>query len=203
MNLQPEQTQALDYLRRRGTEVPVERLREHVATLFRDIEALLASVPPGLRTLRPAPSRWSVQEIVDHLVESHRPAAEQLREMVSGRRPETGAIPAHLQSAAPLDRPWEDLVGDLHRVHRSLLDLLETAPDETSLGVTAPVLMVLKTQDGTSVEWVHELDWKAYVQACRGHTAQHRAQIVRTLDELDVGKWREMNHLRPSLPSGR
>ena len=97
MSLQPEQSQALDYLRRKGTEAPLERLREHVAATFRDIEALLDSVPPGLRALRPAPSRWSVQEIVDHLVESHRPAVEQLREMVSGPRPETGAIPAHLQ----------------------------------------------------------------------------------------------------------
>ena len=103
--------------------------------------------------------------------------------MVSGRRPETGAIPAHLQSAAPLDRPWEDLLGDLHRVHRDLLDLLDKASDEISLDVTAPVVMVVQ-----SIEWEQELDWKAYVQAYRGHTAQHRAQIVRTLDELDVGK---------------
>jgi hypothetical protein len=183
MNFQPEQVQALDYLRRKGTEAPLERLREHVAATFREIEGLLDSVPPGLRTLRPAPSRWSVQEIVDHLVESHRPAVEQLREMVSGRRPETGAIPAHLQSAAPLDRPWEDLVGDLYHVHRALLDLLDEASDEIPLDVTAPVLMVIQ-----SIEWEQELDWKAYVQAYRGHTAQHRAQIVRTLDELSVGK---------------
>lgn len=183
MDLRPEQIQVLDYLRRRGTETPVERLREHVAAAFRDIEALLDSVPPGLRALRPAPSRWSVQEIVDHLVESHRPAVEQLREMVSGRRPETGAIPAHLQSAAPLDRPWEDLVGDLQGIHRSLLDLLDKASDEISLGVTAPVVMVVQ-----SIEWEQELDWKAYVQAYRGHTAQHRAQIVRTLGELGTRK---------------
>lgn len=183
MDLRPEQTQALDYLRRRGTEASVERLREHVASAFRDIENLLDSVPPGLRALRPAPSRWSVQEIVDHLVESHRPAVEQLHEMVSGRRPETGAIPAHLQSAAPLDHPWEDLLGDLHRVHRDLLDLLDKASDEISRDVTAPVLMVIQ-----SIEWVHELDWKAYVQAYRGHTAQHRAQIVRTLEDLGAGK---------------
>ncbi len=187
MNLRPEQSQALDYLRRKGTEAPLERLREHAAATFREIEALLDSVPASLRTLRPAPARWSVQEIVDHLVESHRPAVEQLREMVSGRRPGTGAIPAHLQSPAPLDRPWGDLLGDLHRVHRALLDLLDNASDEVSSGVTAPVLMVLKTQDGESVEWVHELDWKAYVQAYRGHTAQHRAQVVQTLEELGAG----------------
>lgn len=183
MDLQPEQIQALDYLRRRGTEAPVERLREHAAATFREIEGLLDSVPPGLRALRPSPSRWSVQEIVDHLVESHRPALEQLRELVSGRRPETGAIPAHLQSAAPLDRSWEDLVGDLKDVHRSLLDLLDNASDEISLDVTAPVVMVVQ-----SIEWEQDLDWKAYVQAYRGHTAQHRAQIVRTLEALDTGK---------------
>lgn len=185
MDLQPEQIQTLDYLRRKGTEAPLERLREHVATTFRDIEALLGSVPPGLRALRPVPSRWSVQEIVDHLVESHRPAVEQLSEMVAGRRPTTGAIPAHLQSAAPLDRPWEDLVRDLQGIHRSLLDLLEEASDETSLDVTAPVVMVVQ-----SIEWEQELDWKAYVQAYRGHTAQHRAQIVRTLEDLGAGKGR-------------
>ena len=185
MDLQPAQTQALDYLRLKGTETPVERLREHVARTFREIEDLLDSVPPGLRALRPAPSRWSVQEIVDHLVESHRPAVEQLRELVSGRRPETGAIPAHLQSATPLDRSWEDLVGDLRGIHRSLLDLLDKASDETSLDVTAPVVMVIQ-----SIEWEQELDWKAYAQAYRGHTAQHRAQIVRTLEALVVSQGR-------------
>lgn len=179
MDLRPEQIQALGYLRQKGTEASVEGLREHVAATFRGIEDLLECVPPGLRALRPAPSRWSVQEIVDHLVESHRPAVEQLRELVSGRRPETGAIPAHLQSAAPLDRPWEDLVRDLKEIHRSLLDLLDKASDEPPLDVTAPVVMVVQ-----SVEWEQELDWKAYVQAYRGHTAQHRAQIVRTLEAL-------------------
>ena len=183
MDLRPEQIQVLDYLRRKGTAASVGQLRKHVAVTFRGIEDLLGSVPPGLRALRPAPSRWSVQEIVDHLVESHRPAVEQLREMVSGRRPETGAIPAHLRSAAPLDRPWEDLVGDLKGIHRSLLNLLDKASDAISLGVTAPVVMVVQ-----SIEWEQELDWKAYVQAYRGHTAQHRAQIVRTLDELGSGK---------------
>lgn len=186
--LRPEQARALDYLRRKGTEAPVDRLHEHLAGTFRDIEALLDTVPPELRSAAPSPGRWSVHEIVDHLVESHRPAVEQLRCLVAGRRPPGEPIPASLQSPSPFDRTWEELVSELRAIHRSFLALTGGAAGDVSLDITAPVVMVVKaaTEDGGTapVAWEEELDWKAFVQAFRVHTVEHRAQILRTLGEL-------------------
>lgn len=185
--MRPEQTRVLDYLRAKGTEAAIPELREHLAATFRKIEALLDFVPPDLRSASPAPGRWSVHEVVDHLVESHRRAVEQLRFLLAGRRPMSSAIPASLQSSAPLERPWDDLLADLRSIHRAFLDLVDGATDETSLAVTAPVVMVVKAPFGDGavpLEWEEELDWKAYAQAFRGHTAEHRAQIERTLGAL-------------------
>lgn len=186
--LRPEQQRALDYLRRKGTEAPVERLREHVAGTFAELEALLDGVPPALRTSRPGPGRWSVQEVVDHLVESHRPALAQLRSLVAGERPAGGPVPASLQSAAPHAHPWEDLVAELREVHRGFREVLADAGEDVSLEVTGPIVMVVKVADGagavTPVSSEHELDWKAFAQVFRVHTVQHRDQIRATLSAL-------------------
>jgi hypothetical protein len=105
MELRPEQLQALAYLRRKGTEAAPARLREQVAATFGELEALLPKVPASLRAARPSPARWSAHEVLDHLVESHRPV-EQLRSLVAGQRP---ATPPSLHSERPLERPWDGL----------------------------------------------------------------------------------------------
>lgn len=149
MDLHPEQVQALDYLRRKGTEVSAAQLHGHMEKTFRDIEALLETVPEDLRAARPAPDAWSTHEIVDHLVESHRPAVEQLRSLVTGLRPTTGPIPANLQSPDALERSWDSLVSELREIHRALLSLVEETSDDLGFDATAPVAMVVKAQDRT------------------------------------------------------
>lgn len=186
--LRPEQIAALEYLRRKGTEASAERLRGQVAAAFSELEALLATVPAALRTVRPGPARWSVQEVVNHLVLSHRPAVEQLRSLVAGTRPLSPAIPASLQSEDGATRAWDDLRSELAAVHRDFKAAADSASDQTSLRITAPVVLVVKaaTADGAlaPVAWEHECDWKAYVQTFRVHTLEHRKQIQKTLADL-------------------
>jgi hypothetical protein len=80
--LRPEQEAALRYAREKGTEAPVASIRERMARTFAQLEALLAALPEGAVRRRPAPGRWSVQEIVDHLIESHRPAVDQFLDLL-------------------------------------------------------------------------------------------------------------------------
>ena len=182
----PEQVRALAYLKRKGTDAPIELLRRRIADSFADFETMIASVPPSLRRLSPAPGRWSAQEVVDHLIESHRPAVSQLDSLLNGLTPETGAVPASVQSTDPLAHKWDELVEELHRIHASLINLFERASDSCSLDVRVPVNMVMKADDpgGPSVQWEERLDWKAFAQTLRIHTIEHRSQIERTLNEL-------------------
>ena len=183
MDLHPQQIAALDYLRRKGTEAPAAQLHGHVAKTFQDFEAFLDAVPPDLRAFKPSARAWSAHEVMDHLVESHRPAVEQLRSLVAGARPATGPIPAHLQSENPFQRSWDELVAELREIHRSYLALIDGAPEKTD--VTTPVVMVIKIEDESGakvpVTWEAELDWKAYAQVFRVHTVEHKMQIERTL----------------------
>lgn len=184
-SLRPEQEVALRYAREKGTEATAESIRQRLGGTFAKLEALLASLPEAAVRIRPAPDRWSVHEIVDHLIESHRPAIDELRDLVQGHSPAGGPIPASLLSADPLGRPWPGLLRELSGVHRGLLAILDGASDETPLTARAPVVMVVKVreEDGSlrPVEWTADFDWKAFAILLRGHTLEHLAQIERTL----------------------
>lgn len=180
MSLHPDQQRALDYLRRKGTEAPLDTLRAKAEEGLRRFEERLRTVPEELRARRPAPGKWSVHEVVDHLVATNRPALEELRSLLSGKRPESGPIPAGLTSADPFARSWSEAVADLEDLHGRFLALLDTASEDADLTVRAPLVMVVKV-DGKPVEWSEELDWKMYAAALRAHTLEHLAQVERTL----------------------
>jgi len=186
--LRPEQEAALRYAREKGTEASVASIRDRMAKTFAQLETLLAAAPQDVVRIRPAPDRWSLHEIVDHLVESHRPAIDDLRELVRGHQPEGGPIPASLLSADPLGRPWPGLVRELSSVHRELLAILDGVSEDTPLTAKAPVVLVVKVRedDGslTPVEWVEDFDWKAFAILLRAHALEHVAQIERTLQAL-------------------
>lgn len=184
MTLRPEQEAALRYAREKGTNAPVADIRARTAATFSKIETLLASLPEEVVRVRPAPDRWCVQEIVDHLLESHRPAVDDLRALLRGERP-AGPIPASLLSADPLGQPWPGLLRRFGEVLRDLLAVLDTASDDTPLEARAPVVMVVKVRepDGRTVpvQWVEDFDWKAFAILLRAHTLEHIGQIERTL----------------------
>ena len=183
----PERTAAIAYLRRKGTEAPASKLLSGLRSTFQKFEQSIDRVPESVRSQRPGPTSWSVHEIVDHLVESHRPAVLELRALCAGVRPDGGPIPARLTSALPFDRPWAALVVDLRDIHAKVLELVAGAGDATPVAAKAPFVMVVKVPDPTSpevIEWVEALDWKAYAQALRIHTHEHCAQVDRTVAAL-------------------
>lgn len=185
-DLAPEQVRALAYLRKRGTEESMEVVRDRVGRAFADLETALASLDETTARQHPAPGSWCVQQVVDHLIESHRPAIGQLETMIVGQRPEGTPIPASLLSADAMAKSWDGLVADLHDVHRHFLAVLDQASGTCDLSLTTPVVMVVKvaTPDGglETREWLHELDFKAYAVALAAHTREHQAQIARAVE---------------------
>lgn len=187
-DLFPEQKQALEYLRRKGTQAPVAEIRSKVEETFRELDAFLATIPKDVVRVRPRPGRWCVQEVVDHLIESHRPVVAELASLLRGEVPSGGPIPASLQSPDAMEKDWPSLVRELAGVHAEMASLVRSAPEETSLEVRAPVVFVVKVrgEDGEvrPVQWVEELDWKAYTMAFRAHAMEHVAQIRNVLGEV-------------------
>src|SRR5262245_37961709 len=105
---------ALAYLEKSGTRAPLADLRRKLGATLAAFENLLAKVGEEEARRRPAPGKWSVQEVADHLIESHAPAIPQIRASLAGQDPGP-AIPAHLQSADPLAKPYAEVVEELKK----------------------------------------------------------------------------------------
>jgi len=185
MALRPEQIKAKEYMHQKGTLLPAAQVHERVGAAFAAMETLLDGVGEAEARARAIPGEWTVQEVVDHLVETHRPSLDELRDLLEDRRPAGGPVPASLQSADPMGRRYGDLVSDLKAVHAAILRVLSGAPDRMT-AARAPLVMVInaKEPDGRQapLHWIEELDWKAYaVTAFRLHELDHLNQIKKTL----------------------
>jgi hypothetical protein len=184
MTMPPEQARAKAYLQEKGTQAPVAQIRERVADAFTAMETLLDGVAEGPARRRPGGAEWSVQEIVDHLVETHALALEELRALLENRHSPVSPIPAGLQSAAPMTRRWEDLRASLHRLHADVLELLAGAPDRVT-DVRAPIVMVINARDADGtvkpMRWIEECDWKACAVIFRLHELDHLSQARKVL----------------------
>lgn len=192
MTLRPEQVKAQEYLYQKGTCLAPRQVHERVRGAFAATQEFLDGVSDAEARRAPTPAGWCVQEVVDHLVETHRPSLKELRCLLRGERPPGGPIPAGLQSRAPLEHPWPELVGQLKRLHAGVLALLAGVPDGFTTEARAPVVLVVpaKNADGseTTLHWIEELDWKAYAVIFRLHEIDHLNQARRALEVARRGR---------------
>ena len=186
--MRPEQIKAREYLDQQGSRRSAVQIRERVAAGFTALEEFLEGTSEADARARPIAGEWTIQEVADHLVETHRPSVVELRELLANRRPAGGPIPAGLQSAAPMARRWTDLLNDLKRVQAEAVEVLAAAPDGPT-DARAPVVMVInvKEADGreTPLHWIEELDWKAYAIVFRLHVLDHLGQARKVLRAAD------------------
>jgi hypothetical protein len=182
---------ALNYLRARGTRAAPPVIHERVAAAFAALDEVLESAPATAAGTEAIPGEWTVQEVVDHLVETHRPGLDELRCLLAGRRPPGPPIPAGLQSKAPRLRPWPWLLAELRRVHGDIVQVLERVPVDFETDARAPLVMVVSVPraDGTTepLHWVEELDWRAYAIVWRLHVLDHLNQIKTLLAAMGHG----------------
>lgn len=185
MTLRPEQTKAKEYLDQQGSRRSATQIRERVAAAFTAIEEFLDGVSESeARTPGLVAGEWTIQEIVDHLVETHQPSIVELRELLAGRSPVDGPIPASLQSPDPFFRRWSDLRDALKRVQAEAVEVLAAAPDSPT-DARGAVIMVInaKRADGSeeALHWIEELDGKAYAIVFRLHVLDHLNQAKKVL----------------------
>jgi hypothetical protein len=181
----PEQEKAREYLRQKGTLLAPREIHERVRAAFVATEEFLGDVSEAEARVRPVPGEWCVQEAMDHLAESHRPGVDELRSLLRGERPPGGPIPAGLLSRAPLERSWPALVGELRRLHAEILEILAGIPESFTSEARAPLIMVVNARNADGgerpLEWIEELDWKAYAVVFRLHEIDHLKQAKRAL----------------------
>ena len=184
MTMPPEQVKAKTYLLEKGTQAPVAQIRERVAEAFAAMDTLLEGVTEAQARRAPGGGEWSVHEILDHLVETHPRALEEMRALLANRHSPVSPIPAGLQSAAPMARRWDDLRDGLRRIHAEVLDVLAAAPDRPT-EARAPVIMVINTRDAdgrmTPLHWKEACDWKACAVIFRLHELDHLSQTRKAL----------------------
>jgi len=177
-----------EYLRDNGTLAPTAAIRRRVATAFENLEKFLRAADAARAARRAWPAEWSLHEIADHVVQTHWPSRDELRDLLAGRRPAGPPIPASLQSKDPLARPWPALLEDLARVHADIVADLAAAPDDFPTSVRAPVVVVMNAEatDGTTVplSWEDEIDWKAYAVFLRLPAIDHLNQARKVLAAL-------------------
>src|SRR5260370_35645992 len=85
---------------------------------------------------------WSVHEILDHLVETHPLALEEMRALLENRHSPVSPIPAGLQSATPAARRGDEPRGGRPRLHAELLDVLAKTPARLTTA-PAPIRMLI------------------------------------------------------------
>ena len=181
---------AREYFRTRGTLAPAPVIRERIADAFAALDAVVTPLGPAQAARASIPGEWTIHEIVDHLVETHRLGLDELRCLLAGRRPPGEPIPAGLQSKAPLLRPWPWLLEELGRVHGAILSTLDAAPPDFTTEARAPIVMVVNAPDAQGrtapLHWVEDLDWKAYAIVWRLHVVDHLHQAKKVLAATKV-----------------
>jgi len=180
---------ALDYFKAKGTLASATEIRERIADAFDALETFLEQISAETAARVGIPGEWTIQEIVDHLVETHRPGLDELWCLLAGRRPPGDPIPAGLQSKAPLQRPWPWLRAELARVHGDILRALASTPAGFSTDARAPIVMVVNVPDEhgrpVPLHWVEDLDWKAYAIVWRLHVIDHLKQAKKIYAALE------------------
>ena len=164
------------HIRSRGTDADPAAVHQKLSGTYAQFDGLLAGLSAEAATAAPSPGEWSVRDVVDHLLESERAGLDELRCLVAGEVPPGPPIPASLRSKAPQHRPWPWLLAEMARTHADILAVVASGPAYAPGEPTAPGVFWAEVA-GEPVEWIEEMDWRAYAAVLRVHTLEHLAQI--------------------------
>src|SRR5262245_65242992 len=85
---------AREYFKTKATDLPAPAIRERVADALGSFEEFVRPLSAAQAGRPAAGGEWTIQEIVDHVVETYRPGLDELWCLLAGRRPPGEPIPA-------------------------------------------------------------------------------------------------------------
>lgn len=168
---------------------PVHSLRASLAADRDALRAAVERVPAALRDRKPAPDRWSVAEVLEHLgiVESRTVAA--LAPLI-GEAPAAGGAAA----ATPLDRTLlrdrtqRVTAPEMIRPTGTVTAEAAWAALERSRAGLLALLDTCEGRDLTAVGRVHprlgQIDGYQWIASVGGHEERHTLQILEIADQL-------------------
>jgi len=198
-SLRPESCRMLEYLRDRARTLTAGDILERTRGAALELESIVAGVHENDVRRRPFAGKWHIADVVDHISQTQIRGAEELRHLLSGRRPPGPPVYEALKSGASEWAPWPTLVRGLQDANREMLSVIEigsagrdsdresgSANEIAGPTVCTIVVANCKLQDGQVVPqiFITELDWRQYALLQRLHLLDHRTQIRRLLKAL-------------------
>lgn len=194
-----ESRRMLDYLRDRAKTLTAGHILERTRSAALELESIVSSVDKSDLRRRPFPGKWHIADVVDHISQTQIRGAEELRHLLSGRRPPGPPVYEALKTGASDWAPWPALVRGLQDANNEMLSVLEIGSDRwdsdsqrgSADGIAGPTVCTVlvancKLPHGQVVPqiFITELDWKQYALLQRLHLLDHRTQIRRLLKAL-------------------
>jgi hypothetical protein len=181
--LAPESVRMLEYLKIRAAEMTTAGIRERIRAAAQELENAVAQVSAPQARQRPIEGKWNIAEVVDHISQTQIRGTEELRHLLAGRRPPLPPVYEALRSGAGTWAPWKLLVEELHTANQTMIDVLESAPEQSPSPDAPTVKVVMVTlralADGTTGPQIYfvEVQWKEYAILQRLHLLDHRTQV--------------------------
>jgi hypothetical protein len=180
--LAPEALRMMEYLRSRAISLGAAGIRERVRAAAHELESAVAAVTEAQARLRPIANKWTIAEVVDHIAQTQIRGADELRQLLAGRRPQGPPVYEALRSGAAEWAPWPELIEGLRSANNELVAVLGSASGgvEADLVTVRTIVVVTRSlpDGGTGPQiFVAELGWKEYAILQRLHLLDHRSQI--------------------------
>src|SRR5215467_13448515 len=121
-----ESRRMLEYLHDRARTLTTGEILGRIRTAALELENVVATVDQQDVRRRPFPGRWHIADVVDHISQTQIRGAEELRHLLTGRRPPGPPVYEALKSGASEWAPWSDLVRGLTDANREMISVIDT-----------------------------------------------------------------------------
>jgi DinB superfamily len=189
----------MDYLHSRAQTLSATEICERLRAAASELEKIVRAADETLVRRRPFAGKWHMADVVDHISQTQIRGAEELRHLLSGRRPSGPPVYEALKSGASDWAPWPTLVAGLHDANSEMIAVLESAsvdanwlvsgqhsntgPPEAAPTVCTLVVANTKLADDQLIAqlFIAELNWKEYALLQRLHLLDHRTQMKKLI----------------------